>query len=139
MDKKIGKSVASTFNNTPIGGKKRSRYYEELWNIKYLHRFQWAHLVERLEYERQVRQQRIRTEISQAKRETNFYMKSVELGDRLQKLEKKKQEKGKEWIARVRAHRQRVTQDEYDDSKPKKSGKVTKDTLGKIFKKSVQS
>ncbi|XP_071491815.1 activator of basal transcription 1-like [Diadema antillarum] len=138
-DKKIAKSVALTFNNTPIGGKKRSRYYEELWNLKYLHRFQWAHLAERLQYERQVRQHRIRTEITQAKRETNFYLKSVELGERLGKLEKKKREKGKEWIARVRAHRQKVTQEDHDKSKPGKSGKVTTETLTKIFKKAGQS
>lgn len=139
MDKKIAKSIALTFNNTPMGGRKRSIYYEELWNLKYLHRFQWGHLVERLEYERQVRQQRIRTEISQAKRETNYYMKSVELGDQLEKMEKKKREKGKEWMARVRAHKQKVTQDEFEKSKPRKSGKVSKNTLGKIFKKTNKS
>nr|XP_054755504.1 activator of basal transcription 1-like [Lytechinus pictus] len=139
MDKKIAKSIALTFNNTPIGGRKRSIYYEELWNLKYLHRFQWAHLAERLEYERQVRQQRIRTEISQVKRETGFYMKSVELGDQLVKQEKKTREKGKEWIARVRSHKQRVTQDEFEDTKPRKSGKVSKNTLGMIFKKTSKS
>ena len=30
------------------GGKKRGFYYDDLWNIKYLPKFQWTHLTEKL-------------------------------------------------------------------------------------------
>ncbi|CAG0883610.1 unnamed protein product [Darwinula stevensoni] len=76
-DKKIAKKVAGMLNNTQVGGRKRSPYYDSIWNIKYLTGFKWLHLHERLEYERQVRQERLRTEIAQAKRETSFFARGV--------------------------------------------------------------
>lgn len=51
--------------------------------LQYLHRFQWTHLSERLAYEQTVLQQRLRTEVSQAKRETNFYLNNVEKSTRM--------------------------------------------------------
>ncbi|KAJ8322231.1 hypothetical protein KUTeg_000702 [Tegillarca granosa] len=58
QDKRIAKSVALALNNTNVGGKKKSRWHDELWNIKYLSRFKWGHLNERLAYEKAVHQQR---------------------------------------------------------------------------------
>jgi len=78
MSKKVAKSVAESLNSIPVGGKRRSKAYEELWNIKYLPRFKWVHLSERLAYEAAVRQQRMRTEISQVKREAEHFKSSVE-------------------------------------------------------------
>lgn len=49
-----------------------------MWNIKYLHRFRWSHLNERLAYEKAVHTQRMRTEISQAKREADFHIQNME-------------------------------------------------------------
>lgn len=49
---------------------------------QYLHRFTWSHLSEHLAFERQVRRQRLRAEVAQAKRETDFYLRSVERGKR---------------------------------------------------------
>jgi ESF2/ABP1 family protein len=40
-------------------------------------RFKWAHLNERLEYESQVRKQRMMNEVAQAKRETDAYARAV--------------------------------------------------------------
>lgn len=39
LQKKIAKQVAASLNNTLIGGKKSSRWHDEIWNIKYLHRY----------------------------------------------------------------------------------------------------
>uniref|UniRef100_A0A8C9UQ07 Activator of basal transcription 1 n=1 Tax=Spermophilus dauricus TaxID=99837 RepID=A0A8C9UQ07_SPEDA len=50
--------------------------------LQYLHRFTWSHLSEHLAFERQVRRQRLRAEVAQAKRETDFYLRSVERGHR---------------------------------------------------------
>lgn len=63
---------------------------------QYLHRFQWIHLSERLAYEQTVLNQRLRTEVSQAKRETNFYLNNVEKSAHLDKLRKKRQRDGEQ-------------------------------------------
>jgi len=76
--KKIAKFVAESLNSNPVGGKRRSKAHDELWNIKYLPRFKWIHLSERLAYEAAVKQQRMRTEISQVKREAEHFKTSVE-------------------------------------------------------------
>lgn len=89
LDKKIAKSVALALNNNKVGGKKRNRWYEELWNIKYLHRFKWGHLNEKLAYERAVHNQRLRTEISQVKKESHFFVSNVEKKQRIKKYESK--------------------------------------------------
>ncbi|KAK3087226.1 hypothetical protein FSP39_003335 [Pinctada imbricata] len=96
-DKRKAKMVAMKLNNTTIGGKKKSRWYDELWNIKYLHRFQWAHLNERLAYEKAVHKQRLRTEISQVKREANFHIRNSEKR-RKKTSEKEKKTSEKEQI-----------------------------------------
>ena len=76
-------------NNQQIGGKRRSPWHEEIWNIKYLPKFKWAHLNERLAYECVVHKQRLRTEIAQAKKETSFYIQNVEKKQVHEKLKKK--------------------------------------------------
>ena len=88
-DKKVAKMIAASLNNKQVGGKRRSPWYEEMWNIKYLHRFKWEHLNERLAYERAVHSQRMRTEISQVKKETNFYIQNVERTERQKQMEKR--------------------------------------------------
>ena len=90
--KKVAKYVASSLNNTQISTRKKSKFYDVIWNIKYLPRFKWIHLSERLAYERAVRKQRLRTEIAQAKREASFFSENV---DRSRKLRKKQQQVGK--------------------------------------------
>ncbi|KAK3576096.1 hypothetical protein CHS0354_032220 [Potamilus streckersoni] len=129
-DKRVAKAIALALNNTQIGGKKRSRWYDELWNIKYLHRFKWVHLNERLAYEKAVHQQRMRTEISQAKREAAFYIENAEKRKRLIKKEKKLKKSG-ENLPNVRPYefQMKETEDEIlarkKDSKLKKAGKRT--------------
>ncbi|XP_014215613.1 pre-rRNA-processing protein esf2 [Copidosoma floridanum] len=76
--KKVAKNVATVLNNTHISTKKRSKFYDALWNIKYLSRFKWIHLSERLAYEKAVHKQRLRTEIVQAKKEVNFFSYNVD-------------------------------------------------------------
>ncbi|KAM9667161.1 activator of basal transcription 1 [Trichechus inunguis] len=81
-DKRVAKRVAASLHNTPMGARRRSPFRYDLWNLKYLHRFTWSHLSEHLAFERQVRRQRLRAEVAQAKRETDFYLRSVERGNR---------------------------------------------------------
>ncbi|XP_072455616.1 activator of basal transcription 1-like [Notamacropus eugenii] len=84
-DKRAAKLVVAGLHNTPMGAQRRSPFRHDLWNLKYLHRFKWSHLSERLAYERQVRRQRVRAEVSQARRETEGYLRSVEKGRRVLK------------------------------------------------------
>lgn len=91
--KKVAKFVAENLNSNPVGGKRKSKAYDELWNIKYLPSFKWIHLSERLAYEAAVKQQRLRTESSQVKREAEHFKNSVE---RKRKKSKKEKEKEKE-------------------------------------------
>ncbi|XP_046427544.1 activator of basal transcription 1-like [Neodiprion fabricii] len=88
--KKVAKHVAATLNNKQIDTRKKSKFYDLMWNIKYLPRFKWIHLSERLAYERAVHKQRLRTEIAQAKREANFFSYNVDMSKKL----KRKREAG---------------------------------------------
>ncbi len=48
LDKRVAKGVARALNSTPIGGVKRNYYHDDLWNIKYLPKFRWTHLTEKI-------------------------------------------------------------------------------------------
>lgn len=92
QSKRIAKQVALHLNNSRIGERKKSKFYDYLWNIKYLHRFKWVHLNERLAYECAVHQQSLRGEIAQAKREANFFSHNVEKSEKLRKRKGKLQD-----------------------------------------------
>ncbi|XP_065104213.1 activator of basal transcription 1 [Paramisgurnus dabryanus] len=134
-DKRIAKRVAASLHNTPMANRKRSRYSSDLWSIKYLHRFQWCHLSERLAYEQTVYHQRMRTEISQAKKETNFYLASVEKSQNFQKLRKKKEKKGEAVEEKSWDFKQRPTEDEIQLKRMKSKG-MSKANLKKAQEKS---
>ncbi|XP_038661928.1 activator of basal transcription 1-like [Scyliorhinus canicula] len=117
QNKAVAKRVAASLHNSPIGTRKRSRFHDDLWNIKYLHRFKWTHLSERLAYEKLVHRQRMRAEVSQAKRETNFFLQNVEKSKGLEKLQEVKKKKGQEWEEKHWHFQQRATETEIQASK----------------------
>ncbi|GAB1868022.1 Activator of basal transcription 1 [Camponotus japonicus] len=114
--KKVAKFVTATLNNTQISTRKKSRFFDVIWNIKYLPRFKWIHLSERLAYERAVHKQRLLTEIAQAKREVNFFSHNV---DRSKKLVKK-QKQGEETTFELPEVKQRDTDSEIRNRKAEK-------------------
>ncbi|KAG7220408.1 hypothetical protein INR49_018246 [Caranx melampygus] len=126
-DKRVAKRVAASLHNTPMGTKKRQRFFSDLWCIKYLHRFQWTHLSERLAYEQTVLQQRLRTEVSQAKRETNIYLNNVEKSAHMDKLKKKRQRDGQQVDEKTWDFTQRQTEEEIQMKKRKKDTVAKKD------------
>lgn len=134
-DKRVAKRVAATLHNTPMTNRKRSHLSSDLWCIKYLHRFQWCHLSERLAYEQTVYHQRMRTEISQAKRETNFYLASVEKSQTLDRLRKKRAKKGEVVEEKGWDFTQRRTEEEMRLERMKKRG-LSKKNLQKAQEKS---
>uniref|UniRef100_A0A3Q4B515 Activator of basal transcription 1 n=1 Tax=Mola mola TaxID=94237 RepID=A0A3Q4B515_MOLML len=130
-DKRVAKRVAASLHNTPMGTKKRQRYSSDLWCIKYLHRFQWTHLSERLAYEQMVLQQRLRTEVSQAKRETNFFLSNVDKSARMDKLRKKREREGQQVEERTWDFTQRQTEEEIQMRKKRNKNSVTQKHLDK--------
>lgn len=97
-DKKVAKLVAAKLNNNPIGGKKRSYYHDDIWNMKYLPKFKWNNLSEQLAYELKVREQKIRAEMAQAKRENSLFLKNVSQSKMIKAMEEKKRKLNSEEI-----------------------------------------
>ncbi|XP_062105592.1 pre-rRNA-processing protein ESF2 [Humulus lupulus] len=100
-DKRVAKRVADMLNGEQIGGKKKSSFYYDLWNIKYLSKFKWDDLTEEIAYKKAAREQKLALEISAAKRERDFYLSKVDqarafssIEERLKKKQKLEQEPG---------------------------------------------
>ncbi|XP_016521466.1 activator of basal transcription 1 isoform X2 [Poecilia formosa] len=129
-DKRVAKRVALSLHNTPMGTKKRQRFFSDLWNIKYLHRFHWTHLSERLAYEQTVLQQRLRAEVSQAKKETSFYLNNVEKSAHLEHWRKKQHRDGEQVEEKTWDFTQRQTEEEIQKKKKKKDS-ITQKHLNK--------
>ncbi|KAJ6906710.1 hypothetical protein NC652_024199 [Populus alba x Populus x berolinensis] len=97
------KSNAKRVANLLNGGKKRSQFYYDHWNIKYLSKFKWDNLTDKIAYKKAIREQELALEISAAKRERDFYLKKVDLScalssieERMKKKQKAQQESGGE-------------------------------------------
>ena len=57
-------------------------------------KFKWSHLTEKVAYERRVREQKLRVEMMQARRENAAYVQMVETGQKLDKIEERKRKLG---------------------------------------------
>jgi ESF2/ABP1 family protein len=84
-DKKVARQVVSMLNTRPIGGKKASFYSSDLWSLKYLSKFKWHHLTEKIAHDNAVRKHKLQTEVSQAKRERDFFLDKVEQSKKLKR------------------------------------------------------
>ncbi|KAF8822438.1 putative pre-rRna-processing protein [Cardiosporidium cionae] len=77
-DRKLAKNVAEALNGQSIGGKKRHNFWrDDIWNIRYLPKFKWHNLTEHSVYKNTVRQERLRTQLSQVQRENQFYAEQM--------------------------------------------------------------
>ncbi|RDB17016.1 Pre-rRNA-processing protein ESF2 [Hypsizygus marmoreus] len=95
-DKKIARSVAEMLNAQPIGGKKGTRWRDDVWTMKYLPKFKWNMLTEQVAHEAAIHTAKLRVELSQSRSEQQDYLKNVELARVLEKRAEKKREKGEE-------------------------------------------
>lgn len=75
--KREAKDIALQLNGTRIGRRKGSRFYDDLWMIRYLKGFTWQMLVEKSVIQRKEREQRLRLELSKAKKEDEAFLQSV--------------------------------------------------------------
>ncbi|KZV24615.1 hypothetical protein F511_06441 [Dorcoceras hygrometricum] len=94
-EKIIAKRVAKMLNCQQIGGKKRSSFYYDLWNIKYLSKFKWDDLTEEIATKNATREQKLALELSAAKRERDFYLSKVDQSIALSKIEERLKKKQK--------------------------------------------
>mmetsp|Transcript_25347 Transcript_25347/g.63582 ORF Transcript_25347/g.63582 Transcript_25347/m.63582 type:complete len:287 (+) Transcript_25347:109-969(+) len=92
-DKKEAKRLARSLNNTPIGGKAKF-WREDLWNLKYLPGFKWHNLTEKIAYDKAVREQRLRFEMSQMKKQDDGYLERVAKARMHSAIEERKKKKG---------------------------------------------
>lgn len=92
LKRRDAKTAVEVLNGRPYGGRRGSRFREELWCIRYLGRdFTWASLSERSAYENAVREQRMREEVSQARRENRAFLHQVERARVGEKIAQKRQ------------------------------------------------
>ena len=77
-DKIYAKLAEYQLNGKPIGGNKKCIYRDELWNLKYLHKFKWNDLVESMTLEKKIQEKKLKMEIKQSDRVNNFIVKNYE-------------------------------------------------------------
>lgn len=130
--KRVAKSVAKTLNGTPLQyGRKRCKMNGQIWSIKYLHKFKWAHLTEQMAHDRAVKDQKRRFEMTQTKKQVEFYQKMVERSKIM-----KKNPKFRDDVAAS----DKIKDIEKKQSKPTRKGaelsvNLDDDFLNSIFKK----
>ena len=91
--KKVAKLVGETLNMTRVANQKGSIHYDDLWSIKYLKGFKWSHLTEKVAYERRMREQKLRVEMMEVRRENALYMAQVEAGKKLDHIEERRKKR----------------------------------------------
>ncbi|KAG6889023.1 hypothetical protein C0992_006719 [Termitomyces sp. T32_za158] len=115
-DKKVARQVAEVLNAQPIGGKKGTRWHDDVWTMKYLPRFKWNMLTEQIAHEAAIHAAKLRVELSQSRQEQQDYLKNVELARVLEKRAEKKREKGEELQFKPLKERPAKTKRRSDDS-----------------------
>ncbi|CAE6422176.1 unnamed protein product, partial [Rhizoctonia solani] len=88
--KHVARSVAEMLNAQPIGGKKGTRWRDDIWTMKYLPKFKWNMLTEQVAQEAAAHTARLRVELSQSKAEQRDYLRNVELARVLEKRAQRK-------------------------------------------------
>jgi len=89
-DKKIARSVADMLNAQPIGGKKGTRWHDDVWTMKYLPKFKWNMLTEQVAHEAALHTARLRVELAHSRTEQKDYLRQVELARVLEKRKERK-------------------------------------------------
>ena len=63
-DKIYAKLAEYQLNGKQIGGNKKCPYRDELWNLKYLHKFKWNDLMENIMMEKKIQEKKLKIEIA---------------------------------------------------------------------------
>ncbi|HRP37845.1 MAG TPA: hypothetical protein PLS50_08630 [Candidatus Dojkabacteria bacterium] len=73
-----------------IGGKRGGFYSEDVLNLKYLPKFKWENLTEKINYDLKMRKEKMRNELALAKKQHDFYLEQVEKGKKIMGIKKSK-------------------------------------------------
>ncbi|KAL7532362.1 hypothetical protein ACHAXR_007595 [Thalassiosira sp. AJA248-18] len=92
--KKVAKLVGETLNMTRITNHKGSIHYDDMWSVKFLRGFKWSHLTEKVAYERRVREQKLKVEMMEVRRENASYIAQVEAGKKMDFIEERRKKRG---------------------------------------------
>ncbi|KAJ6821878.1 pre-rRNA-processing protein ESF2 [Iris pallida] len=93
--KSVAKRVASMLNGEQIGGKKRSSFFYDIWNIKYLSNFKWDDLTIEMANKNRTREEKLALELSAAKRERDFYLSKVDQSRAINSMQERAKKKQK--------------------------------------------
>ncbi|KAE8842776.1 hypothetical protein HRS9139_02073 [Pyrenophora teres f. teres] len=96
LHKRDAKFVAENLNAQTMGGKKRGRWHDEVWNIRYLSGVKWGNLVEQIQNENAERAARLRFEIAQGKKENKAFLENVERGKMVSGIEATRRKRGED-------------------------------------------
>ena len=90
----MAKLAALTLNGQKMVQKKHNFYSEDVWNLKYLPKFKWHHLTERLAHEERMKKEQLKMELEQEKKIEDFYSENIHKSKKIHKMIEKKQKKG---------------------------------------------
>lgn len=94
--KSDAKKVVDLLNARPIGGKKGSPYYDEIWTLVYLKGFKWHHLTQQIEAETRERESRLRAELERTQRENEAFMENLDKAKMVRNMERKRKRRQQE-------------------------------------------
>lgn len=89
-DKKVAKRVALSLNCTKMVPNKKGFYCDDLWTIKYLPKFKWENLTEKLAYDQRMRKEKMKTQLVQEKKKQEFFLEKLDLSKKIKAMEEKK-------------------------------------------------
>uniref|UniRef100_A0A1D1XT81 Pre-rRNA-processing protein esf2 n=1 Tax=Anthurium amnicola TaxID=1678845 RepID=A0A1D1XT81_9ARAE len=145
--KSVAKRVANMLNGEQIGGRRRSPFYYDIWNIKYLSNFTWGILTEEIAYKKATREQKLALEISAAKRERNYTISKFAQARALNAIEERRKKKHKtgdpESSGNITVDHQeakifrRFRQNNPFDDNNQNTGTLSKDILAEVFGNSL--
>lgn len=91
----MAKLAAMTLNGQKMVNKKGSFYAEDMWNMKYLPKFKWHHLTERLAHEERLKKERLKIELEQERKIDEFYSDKLTKSKKINGIVESKKKKGK--------------------------------------------
>lgn len=135
ISKADAKRTVARLNTRIIGGKKRSPFHDDVWNLRYLTGFKWNHLTEQIANENAERAARLRADISQSTKENKRFVEGIEKAKVARGIEEKKREKGEAVVELAqKVGQQHFAQNRvYSKSSSGSDRKTSDGVLSKIF------
>merc|ERR1712170_2311 len=76
-DKVQGKEFVKMCNGQLMKGKRGSKFYHDIWNLKYLKNFKWSQLKQKISLNKAIHKSKLTFELNLAKRENQFIESNI--------------------------------------------------------------